>query len=102
MSDVFPVLPTFSDAVHASMSSNIRGLDREGLREDREFLTQSRAWMEDSLGWTRATIQYETQRVARAAAAGRVPQVKYLGYLLGLAVLKGRHILACDRLLAVL
>jgi hypothetical protein len=29
-----------------------------------------------------------------------VPQVKYLGYLLGLAVLKGRHILACERLLA--
>jgi hypothetical protein len=98
MSDVFPVLPTFSDAVHASMNSNIRGL--EGLREDREFLAQSRAWMEDSLAWTRGTIQYETQRVARETAAGRVPQVKYLGYLLGLAVLKGRHILACERLLA--
>ena len=100
MSDVFPVLPTFSDAVHVSMSSNIRGL--EHLREDREFLTQSRDWMEDSLAWTRATIQYETQRVAREMSAGRVPQVKYLGYLLGLAVLKGRHILACERLLAVL
>ena len=99
MSDcVFPVRPRFNHPVHDALVSNTRNL--EGLREDREFLTQSRGWMVDSASWTRETIQYESQRLVREMAAGRVPETAYLGYLLGVAVLKGRHILVCERLLA--
>jgi len=94
------VVPSFSSPSAISLMKSIEGL--KGLAKDGEFLRSAWEWNEMTMRWSREDVAWVSRCMAFDAKRGVAPDTEHLAYCLGMAVLRGRYGLECERLLALL
>jgi hypothetical protein len=99
MSEVFVVIPTFDAPNAVSLINSIEGL--KDFSKDKEFLRSALQWNAMTLRWSREDVKWQSTCLAFDVKRGVAPDTEHLGYCLGMAVLRGRYGLECERLLAL-
>jgi len=96
----FVVVPAFSSPLHAALQ--LRVVKLKDHADDKDYLETAAKWNQTTLRWSREDVAWHAKCLAFDAKYGWAPNTSDLSWCLGIAVLRGRYALECERLLALL